>query len=409
MKINILFWLRDGKNINCRVTVNGVKANRPLGISCPRKEWNIITKRTKNPIFNAHLADLEAKLTERHYELLILNKNNPFAIPHSAEQLVSEIIDEVESPIESFEVLANEWLALRKSMIRLYNNEDINKKIGRIEEDTYKNDVSRIRHVNDFVAYGKNKYKNPSFWNNGVAQELEAYIYDFVGGTNHASRIIADVCRVFKYAKDKGYFKYQLVDYSIKKLPSENANKPTLTLKEIEMIENLDLSNESEILQRTKDGILLQAYTGFAHAELTRMERKYVSIDDDPNLDWNEWIIMPRKKTEKRQPKPCVIPLNPKAKAILEKHDYKIKKFHNNDYNANIRAIICRLGIEKDVTSHLFRKSYGDILSEQGVSSETISNTYGHKTTRITETAYIKIKKSRVAREIAPLFKKGKS
>lgn len=394
MKINILFWIRDGKNINCRITINRVKANRPLGIQCLKKDWNIKTKRTKNPIHNAFLANLESKLIERHYELLILQKESP----HTSEQLAQEVIDGLESPIESFEVLAREWLALRKALIG-----------KKLEYSTYQTNVSRLNNMLDFIKDTKNKYKSAATWNNGVARELEAWININRGGNNHAARVVADVCRIFIYAMDKNYFSKQLVTYSISKLPPENENKEPLTLKEIEMIENLDLSNESELLQRTKDSMLLQAYTSFAFAELTRVEKKHIVIDNDPALDWNEFIIMNRKKTRKRQPKPCIIPLNPKAKAIFEKYDYQIPKFWNNDYNMNIRAIICRLGIEKDVTSHLFRKSYGDILYEQGVSNEAISSTYGHVTTKITETAYIKMKKSRVAREIAPLFKKEKS
>ena len=45
----------------------------------------------------------------------------------------------------------------------------------------------------------------------------------------------------------------------------------------------------------------------------------------------------------------------------------------------------------------------------KGISNEVISNVYGHRNTKITETAYIKMKKSRVAREIAPLFKRENS
>lgn len=388
-KINILFWIRDGKNINCRITINRVKANRPLGISCIHSDWNIKTKRTKNPIHNAFLANLESKLIERHYELLILQKENP----HSAEQLAMEVIDGLESPIESFEVLAREWLALRKAMV------------GKaLEYPTYQTNISRINNMLDFIKDTKNKYKSAAVWNNGVARELEAWINTNRGGNNHAGRVIADVCRIFKYAEDKGYFSKQLVTYSISKLPPHNASLEPLSIKEIQMIEDLDLSNESEALQRTKDAMLLQCYTGFAFAELTRVERKHIVIDDDKNADWNEWIIIDRKKTRKRQPKPCIIPLVPKAKAILEKCGYQLPKFYNSDYNINIRAIICRLGIEKEVTSHLCRKTFGNILFEQGMSVEAISSAYGHSNTKITLSAYIKMKKTRVGREIKAIY-----
>ena len=270
-----------------------------------------------------------------------------------------------------------------------------------LEESTFKSYRGKLNNIRDFVAFTKTEYINANSWNNGIAMELESYIKKYEGGHNHANKVLAELRHVFEFGYSKKYLTSILVNYSIARLPVDLVY---LTAKEIKRFVDVDVSKQAPHVQKAKDGFLLQCYTGVAFAELTRIEKD--TIFETPKLEWKEWILIKRKKTRKRKLKPCIIPVLPQAKVLLEKYDYKIPKFQNGKYNLAIACICTLAEIKKDVSSHNGRKSFGNLLSELGISNEAISKMYGHSTTQMTEQSYVEIQQTRIAREINAIFGK---
>ncbi len=390
MKIYVWFYVRSN-HVVCRIRSKNIKPAQLVEFStgeyCKPCDWSKENNLTKNnSSINTKLKKLIADLEERHEELLIIQKHNP----HTIRQLVDEVWENKETSYTSVLALIQEWQTFLESRVGTD-----------LEYSTFKSYRGKLNNIRDFVAFTKTKYINANSWNNGVAMELESYIKKYKGGHNHANKVLAELRHVFEFGYSKKYLTSILVNYSIPRLPVDLVY---LTAEEIKRFADVDVSKQAPHVQRAKDGFLLQCYTGVAFAELTRIEKD--TIFETPKLEWKEWILIKRKKTRKRKLKPCIIPVLPQAKAILEKYDYKIPKFQNGKYNLAIACLALLAGIKKDISSHNGRKSFGNYLSELGISNEAISKMYGHSTTQMTEQSYVEIQQTRIAREVNNVFGK---
>ncbi len=390
MQLSIWLFIRSN-HVVCRVKSKKVKPIQTAEFStnefCKPDDWDkdeLLTK--NNPSTNTKLKKLIAALEERHDELLVIQKHNP----HTIRQLVDEVWENKETAYTSVLALIQEWQTFLESRIGTD-----------LEDSTFKSYRGKLNNIRDFVAFTKTKYINANSWNNGVAMELESYIKKHKGGHNHANKVLAELRHIFEFGYSKKYLPSILVNYSIARLPVDLVY---LTAKEIKRFADVDVSGLDIHIQRAKDGFLLQCYTGVAFSELTRIEKD--TIFETPKLEWKEWILIKRKKTRKRKLKPCIIPVLPQAKAILEKYDYKIPKFQNGKYNLAIACLALLAGIKKDISSHNGRKSFGNYLSELGISNEAISKMYGHSSTQMTEQSYVEIQQTRIAREVNSVFGK---
>ncbi len=388
MQLYIWFYVRSN-HIVCRIRSKNIKPAQIVEFStgeyCKPCDWSKENNLTKNnPSVNTKLKKLSAALEERHEELLIIQKHNP----HTIRQLADEVWENKETAYTSVLALIQEWQNYLESRIGTD-----------LEDSTFKSYRGKLNNIRDFVAHTKKKYINANSWNNGVAMELESYIKKYKGGHNHANKVLAELRHIFEFGYSKKYIPSVLVNYSISRLPVDLVY---LTAEEIERFAAIDVSKQSEHVQRAKDGFLLQCYTGVAFAELTRLGKD--TIFQTPKLEWKEWILIKRKKTRKRKLKPCIIPLLPQAKKIFEKYNYQIPKFQNGNYNLAISCLIAQANIQKDASSHNGRKSFGNYLSELGISNESISKMYGHSTTQMTEQSYVEIQQTRIAREVNKVF-----
>lgn len=124
-----------------------------------------------------------------------------------------------------------------------------------------------------------------------------------------------------------------------------------------------------ESLQRVKDLFLFQCFTGLSYTDLESFSReKIVTVNDEEQIHGN------RNKTGV----PYVIFLLPQAKAILEKYDYDLPVISNQKYNEYLGTLIERVGIDKNVTTHTGRHTFGTYLINKGVSIEAIPKIMGH-------------------------------
>ncbi len=385
MRLKVWFFIRNN-SVTCKLSSkNQKRVEFATGMRCLLENWDKQKECTKNnSADNARITELRGRFQQKHEELLIIQKHNP----HTLRQLFDEVWENKETAYTSFLVLIQEWQDYLESRVGTD-----------LEYSTFKSYRGKLNNIRDFVAFTKTKYINANSWNNGVAMELESYIKKHKGGHNHANKVLAELRHVFEFGYSKKYLTSILVNYSIPRLPVDLVY---LTAEEIERFAAIDVSKQDIHVQRAKDGFLLQCYTGVAFAELTRLDKD--TIFQTPKLEWKEWILIKRKKTRKRKLKPCIIPLLPQAKEIFEKYNYQIPKFQNGKYNLAIACLALLAGIKKDISSHNGRKSFGNYLSELGISSEAISKMYGHSTTQMTEQSYIEIQQTRIAREVNSVF-----
>lgn len=169
---------------------------------------------------------------------------------------------------------------------------------------------------------------------------------------------------------------------------------------EVTAIENVKLVKSSHLLVR--DLFLFQCYTGFAYTDMVSLNAKDISIDSKGM----KWIIKARQKTGIVSN----IPLLSKAIYILEKYsglnknvDGLFPHYSIQKYNQYIGEVGNLAGINKKLSSHVGRRTFGNIALSKGVSINVISKILGHSNTLITQRIYAITTQNIITNEIDKL------
>jgi integrase len=158
-----------------------------------------------------------------------------------------------------------------------------------------------------------------------------------------------------------------------------------LEANEVILIERARLCKNNHLLVR--DLFLFQCYTGLAYTDLVNLKYNDVSVD----AQQRSWIIKPRQKSGIVS----TIPLLPPAISLIHKYaglkksagvifpHYSIQKY--NQYLVEIGDLI---GLKKRLSSHVGRRTFGNLALSRGVSLNVISKILGHSNTLITQRIY---------------------
>jgi len=179
-----------------------------------------------------------------------------------------------------------------------------------------------------------------------------------------------------------------------------------LTPKELKELKEQKFA--SKRLEQVRDMFVFCCYTGLAYNEMAKLEAIHIEDGFD---DFN-WIKMIRDKTNKE----IAIPLLPDATKILDKYkDSKIKDnkllpiISNQNFNAYIKEVAEIVGIQKNLTHHLARKTFAtSVLLYNDVPMEIVSELLGHSEMSITQAYYGKVVKTKVSEHMKKLSKKLK-
>ena len=76
---------------------------------------------------------------------------------------------------------------------------------------------------------------------------------------------------------------------------------------------------------------------------------------------------------------------------ILERYDYRLPTISNQKYNIKLKIVADAAGVEKELTSHVGRRTAGYIWLNGGIPIEVVAKCLGHTSVRTTEKAYAKI------------------
>lgn len=124
-----------------------------------------------------------------------------------------------------------------------------------------------------------------------------------------------------------------------------------------------------ESMERVKDLFLFQCFTGLSYTDLESFSR-----DSIQEINGQKEIHGTRNKTGV----PYVVLLLPIAEEIAEKYNYNLPVISNQKYNEYLATLIERVGIDKNVTTHTGRHTFGTYLINKGVSIEAIPKIMGH-------------------------------
>lgn len=175
-----------------------------------------------------------------------------------------------------------------------------------------------------------------------------------------------------------------------------------LTTEELESLENHQFFQKR--LELIRDMFVFCCYTGLPYNEMFNLETKHIVIGFDNNL----WIEMKREKTQKM----ISIPLLSKSKVIIDKYStakskYILPRISNQKFNSYLKEIADIVGIEKNLTHHIARKTFAStVLLYNDVPMEIVSELLGHSKMSTTQEYYAKVVNKKVSQEIIKLASK---
>lgn len=151
-------------------------------------------------------------------------------------------------------------------------------------------------------------------------------------------------------------------------------------------------------LSEAKDLFLLQCYSGMAYVDLMSFDFSRLKDTVSGSIVHGE-----RHKTHTQ----FSFVLTDESKAILEKYKYMLPKLPNQQYNTKLKLIADAAGIDKNVTSHMGRRSAGSIWLNKGIPLEVVSKCLGHSSLSTTQKAYAKILDDTIVEAFAKIKKSG--
>lgn len=259
-----------------------------------------------------------------------------------------------------------------------------------IADSTISNFERQQNNVLKYLAHAKEMKLLCSDVSLGMLSKLDQYLRtELEHGQRYTNRIIGFVKTVMDFAVRQEWVEYNPL-HSYKYRRPERKRKVYLTQDELQRMIDFDFAESR--LGMVRDLFVFQCFTGLAYAELMRFEPSWIGV----GVDGREWIFTDRQKVHGAN---CEIPLFDTARRILERWRYRVPELCNQQYNRYLKQVAFMVGIDKRLTTHVGRKTFGNILQENGVSIESISGMYGHADTRMTRSYYVDVSAVKVAEE----------
>jgi len=171
--------------------------------------------------------------------------------------------------------------------------------------------------------------------------------------------------------------------FDIFKLKSMTSREEYLTLNELEALEKLFKSTKLEPGERvTLKAFLFGCYTGISYSDLTS-----ITFDDISSVKMKDeeykLIRFNRTKTGNQYR----VPLIPKAIDLLDKEAEKnqviFTTYVNQVFNRNLKKIQVKAKINKNLTFHLSRHTFGTHATTMGIPQNIVMEMMGHKDMKV--------------------------
>lgn len=397
MKLSILFYLYKTKTntsgrcaVRCRITIDKKRKEFSTGQFIKPKHWDGKLQIVKPPepdsdTINSQLSLIKTKINKAF--LLLQVKEVNFTVDDIYRLYKGEKLTKEYNVVEYFE----RYLKQLKSLIGI----DI-KQITYNKFEYVKNDVKtfikwkfktndyplkklELQFLNDFEYYLKIvKKQKPITINKGIQR----------------FRKPIKVAVSERFLENDPFMLYK----------SKRVNKELVFLspEELSELENHEFTQPR--LKLVKDLFVFCCYTGLPYNELMKLQKRHIV----KGFDGNFWVKIKRDKTSKE----LSIPLLPKAEFILDNYrnenEMIFPRISNQKYNSYLKEIAGIVGIEKNLTSHMARRTFAStVLLYNDVPMEIVSELLGHSNMNITQESYGKVVQKRISLEIQRLKGSG--
>ncbi|MDN4028687.1 site-specific integrase [Chryseobacterium gambrini] len=403
MNINILkiLFLISATRINkqglvpiiCRLTFQGDRKAFSTGLFINPNCWNSKQQKAKPP--NDENTFINSQLS------LIKNEINQAF-------LFLQVNEETFDVEDVFLQYKGEIPKKNKTVLHVFNehNDKLEKLVGKdYTIGTLWKFKQAKQLLKDYLKhqYNKNDYQFKDM-NLKFVQDYEFYLKSEKNlALATVNKTIQRFRRMIRVAISEGIIdKDPFILYKVKLIKKEVVY---LTTEELESLEKHQFSQFR--LQQVADMFIFCCYTGLAYNEMSNLETKHIV----KGFDGNYWIKMIREKTQKE----ISIPLLPKSANIIEKYQ-KIGNINkilpgisNQKFNSYLKEIAEIIGIQKNLTHHIARKTFATtVLLFNDVPIEIVSELLGHSKITITQEHYAKVVNKKVSEQMLKLGEKLK-
>lgn len=354
--------------VELRITYNRKQKFASTGITCYPNQWNVKNECVINSSDSDELNAILIKLRQKTLQIIgKMTENGLYdinAIPTILKQESVDItfVDYVYRRIQKKKVSEN----THRTYITMYN------KLVEYGKLTYFSDITQknIRNFSEWLhnyswnekdKYGKTIKRTYS----------QASIYKI---TSNVSLFISDAV-VDGYINENPY-----VTKRMNESKGGTRIDEYLTIEEVGKIEKSVMPTKS--LAEARDLFLIQCYTGLSYIDL--MTYDFTTIKDTKGM---KLCTGKRVKTGVE----FAFVVTDKIREILSKYKYIIPKVPNQKYNIKLKLIADASSIDKNITSHMGRRTAGSIWLNSGIPIEVVSKCLGHSSIAMTQRAYAKI------------------
>lgn len=379
--------------IVCRITYLGIRKPFATGLFIKPENWNnslqkAIPDDTEHKQINTQLSLIKQEINQA-FLFLQVNKKD-FDVEDIYLKYKGKVADNEKSVFQLF----------------ISHNEKVEKLIGKdYSKATYRKYEQAKDHLKDFIKYQykRNDYQFKNL-NLKFVQDYEFYLKtEKKLGLPTVNKTIQRFRKIVRIAISEGII--QREPFMLYKMKSVKKEVIYLTTEELFKLENYHF--KAERLQMVADMFIFCCYTGLAYNEMANLEEKHII----KGFDGNNWIKMIREKTQKQ----ISIPLLLKSAEILTKYQQKVKDdkllptLSNQKFNAYLKEIADIVGIDKNLTHHIARKTFATtLLLYNDVPMEIVSELLGHSKISVTQEHYAKVVQKKVSEQMINLGKKLK-
>lgn len=395
-KITILFVISKGRinkkgevPIICRITFLGKRKQFATGQFINPSHWHSKHQIAKPPNeennnINSQLSLIKSKINKAF--LLLQIKEQEFGVDDIYNQFIGKRIASERTLLDAFDYHVNRMQQLVGIEVKQVSVEKYNQSLV---------------HVKSFLKFKFNKrdylLKDLKL---SFLVEFEYYLKtEKKFSSNTVYKTIQRLRRVVRVSIGAEFLsKDPFILHKAKK-----PKKEVIYLNEAELKNLINYKFSQVRLQFVNDLFIFCCHTGLGFQEMKNLNSSHIIKSSDGNL----CIDMLRQKTDKK----IYIPLLPKAIDLLKKYGggniKNFKKFpsiSNQKFNSYLKEIADVLGLQKNLTHHIARKTFATtVLLSNGVPMEIVSELLGHSNMNITQAHYGKIVKSKISDEMIKL------
>ncbi|BDD08531.1 hypothetical protein FUAX_09630 [Fulvitalea axinellae] len=258
---------------------------------------------------------------------------------------------------------------------------------GRVSEATYRNYFHFSKKIKEALTAMNQLAVEAENYQPKHLSQLEGWVTKN-NSAAYAQKVVTTMKQAFTFVSNSGKVNNLIGNY---RSYSKSESKKVTFLSEIEVEKIRAFEGKTEQINFARDFFLVQCYTGLAYIDLYQISRESLVCRDKTSI-----LNIKRHKTKSS----CIIPVSQLALDLLNQYDFKFSRFHCASINIYLKEITKKVGIAKNISTHVGRKTFATMLANRGVPANTVAKILGHASYSTTMKHYAEIQVDKVVGDV---------